>query len=88
VQQAPWGTLAGAPFWFAPYAQPTNPHTGLPTIPAWHGEATIGTLVLSIDAVGTVITEARYRQFATAVIEAALRGGDASCRTRSGHMGV
>lgn len=86
VQQAPWGTLAGAPFWFAPFAQPTNDHTGTPTIPAWHGEATIGSLVLVIHAVGTAVTAERYQRFAKAVIEAALRGGDASCRARSGHM--
>ncbi|MGE0404064.1 MAG: hypothetical protein AB7T06_45575 [Kofleriaceae bacterium] len=86
-QQAPWSTFAGVRFWHAAYEQPTTDHAGLPTIPAWHGEAEIDGLVLEIHATGRPITEARYLTFAEDVIRAALAASN-PCRARSGHVGT
>ena len=88
VQTRPIQDFAGAKFWWVAYPLGTNDHTGEPTIPAWHGEATIGTMVLQVDAADSNATEARFLDFARLAIEAALVDPNAACRERSGHMGT
>jgi hypothetical protein len=79
--------VAGVPFSWARGTTSTNDHTGLPTLPAWHGEATIDGLVLEVDAAGHPATHRHFIDFATAAVTAALQGGPAPCRRRVGHMG-
>jgi hypothetical protein len=88
VQSRPIQDFAGAKFWWISFQQGTNDHTGLPTIPAWHGEAAIGAMILEIDASHSNATEARFLEFARFAIEAALVDPTAPCRQRSGHMGT